>query len=176
MEYQMVVHLFGAASSPSCSNFALHKTAEDNSEHFPEAVVSTVKNNFYIDNCLKAQPSVQEASQHTSDLRSLLSKGGFRLTKWISNSREVLETIPKEERAKEVKTLDLSKDDLLRELSVLNGVWKRTPLASKLMSSSNHPHDVASFQSSALFMIPLVLPYPSCSRLNCYFRTYVESN
>jgi len=23
-EYQMVVHLFGAASSPSCSNFALH--------------------------------------------------------------------------------------------------------------------------------------------------------
>ena len=34
-EYQMVVHIFGAASSPSCSNFALHKTAEDNSDHFP---------------------------------------------------------------------------------------------------------------------------------------------
>ena len=30
----------------------------------------------------------------------------------FSNSREVLETIPEEERAKEVKTLDLSKDDL----------------------------------------------------------------
>jgi len=37
-EYQMVVHLFGAASSPSCSNFALRKTAEDNSQHFPKAV------------------------------------------------------------------------------------------------------------------------------------------
>ena len=111
-EYQMVVYLFGAASSPSCSNFALRKTAEDNSQHFPEGVVSTVKNNFYTDDCLKALPSVKEASQHASDLRSLLSKGGFRLTKWISNSRDFLETIPEEEHTKEVKTLDLSKDDL----------------------------------------------------------------
>ena len=45
-EYQMVVHFFGAASSPACSNFALRKTAEDNSEHFPEAAVNTVKKNF----------------------------------------------------------------------------------------------------------------------------------
>ena len=99
-EYQMVVHLFSAASSPSCSNFALRKTAEDNSQYFPEAVLSTVKNNFYVDDCLKALPSVEEASQHMRDLRLLLSKGGFRLTKWISNSRRVLETIPEAERAK----------------------------------------------------------------------------
>lgn len=111
-EYQMVVHLFGAASSPACSNFALRKTAEDNSKHFSEAVVTTVKRNFYVDDCLKSLPSVEEASQHASDLRSLLSRGGFRLTKWISNSRRVLETIPEVERAKEVKTLDLSKDYL----------------------------------------------------------------
>ena len=64
----MVVHLFGVASSPSCLNFALRKTAEDISQHFPEAVVSTVKNNFYVDDCLKALPSVEEASQHASDL------------------------------------------------------------------------------------------------------------
>ena len=74
--------------------------------------MSTVKNNFYVDDCLKALPSDEEASHHASDLRSLLSKGGFRLTKWISTSRRVLETIPVAERAKEVKTLDLSKDDL----------------------------------------------------------------
>ena len=33
-EYQMVVHLFDAASPPACSNFALRRTAEDNIEHF----------------------------------------------------------------------------------------------------------------------------------------------
>ena len=131
-EHQMVVHLFGAASSSSCSNFALRKTAEDNSQHFPEEVLSTVKNNFYVDDCLKALPSVEEALQHASVLRSLLSKGGFRLTKWISNSREVLETIPEEERAKEVRTLDLSKDDLPVERT-FDVKWcvQKTPLASK---------------------------------------------
>ena len=38
-EYQMVVHLFGAASSPACSNFALRRTAEDNVEHFSKEVI-----------------------------------------------------------------------------------------------------------------------------------------
>ena len=38
-EYQMRVHLFGGASSPSCVNFALKRTAEDNIEGFdPETM------------------------------------------------------------------------------------------------------------------------------------------
>ncbi|PFX31613.1 hypothetical protein AWC38_SpisGene3557 [Stylophora pistillata] len=39
-------------------------------------------------------------------------KRRVRLTKWISPSRRVLETIPEAERAKKVKSLDLSEDDL----------------------------------------------------------------
>ena len=31
-EYRMVVHLFGAVSSPSVANFALKQTATDNEE------------------------------------------------------------------------------------------------------------------------------------------------
>ena len=30
VDYQMCVHVFGATSSPSCSNYALRKTALDN--------------------------------------------------------------------------------------------------------------------------------------------------
>jgi len=45
-EYQMTVHLFGAVSSPSCANFALRKTAEDNFEHFDFEVINTVRRNF----------------------------------------------------------------------------------------------------------------------------------
>ena len=33
-EYHMTVHLFGGASSPSCANFALKKTAADNRSDF----------------------------------------------------------------------------------------------------------------------------------------------
>ena len=45
-EYQMRVHLFGDASSPSCANVALKKTAEDNKADFDPETVKTVKRNF----------------------------------------------------------------------------------------------------------------------------------
>ena len=45
-------------------------------------------------------------------LRQACAKGGFRLTKFISNHRSVLESIPEDERSKEVKLLDLNYDDL----------------------------------------------------------------
>ena len=111
-EYQMLVHVFGAASSPSCSNFALLKTAEDNEAKFDSDVINIVKRNFYVDDCLKSTPTVSRAIPLVQDLRDLLTKGGFHLTKWISNSRELLTSIPKEERAKEVKDLDLDRDKL----------------------------------------------------------------
>ena len=111
-EYQMTVHLFGAISSPACSNFALHRTADDNARYYSSDVVSTVKRNFYVDDCLKSLPSVRGAIKHVSNLRSLLERDGFQLTKWISGSREVLESIPKTECTQEIKKLDLQKDEL----------------------------------------------------------------
>ena len=56
-EYQMLVHLFGAISSPACANFALRKTAEDNKDSFSLEATNTVKRNFYVDDCLKSLPS-----------------------------------------------------------------------------------------------------------------------
>ena len=44
------------------------------------------------------------------DLVSLLARGSFRLTKFMSNSLAVLETIPNQERA--VPSIDLDLDDL----------------------------------------------------------------
>ena len=40
-EIQMLVHLFGATSSPSCANFALQETADDNSSDFDIMVSDT---------------------------------------------------------------------------------------------------------------------------------------
>ena len=53
VDYRMEVHLFGATSSPSCSNFALRKTAKDNKNEFDEEVVKAVEENFYVDDFLK---------------------------------------------------------------------------------------------------------------------------
>ncbi|XP_045210548.2 uncharacterized protein LOC123561953 [Mercenaria mercenaria] len=104
--YCMRVHLFGATSSPSCAAYALKKTASDNADKFEAEVISTVDRNFYVDDCLKSVPSVKEAVNLAADLQSLMRLGGFRLAKWISNSRTVLNTIPDSERAPTVVSLD----------------------------------------------------------------------
>ena len=93
-EYQMLVHLFGGASSPSCANFTLKKTAEDNKAAFDTITVETVKRNFYVNDCLKSVATNPGAVRLVGELREMLSKGGFRLTKWISNSRDVINCVP----------------------------------------------------------------------------------
>lgn len=107
-EFRMTVHLFGAISSPSCANFALRRTAMDNELQFGTAAANTLRKNFYVDDMLKSVESVESAIQLVLAVRQMCSAGGFRLTKFLSNSREVLETIPLTERAKNIVNIDLS--------------------------------------------------------------------
>ena len=118
-EYQMMVHLFGSVSLPTCANFALRKTADDNSDQFSHDTITTVKRNFYVDDCLKSSKSEQAAIATAEELRLLLSKGGFRLTKWLSNSRKVIESIPMIERSKLVKEIRFGELPTERALGVL---------------------------------------------------------
>ena len=52
------------------------------------------------------------------ELRELLSKGGFLLTKWLFNSRKVVESISEAERATAVKNLDFDNPIIERALGV----------------------------------------------------------
>ena len=108
--YRMKV-LFGAVSSPSIANFALKQTALDNSDRLSPETVNTILNSFYVDDLLKSVSSVEKAIQLTMDLREACALGGFTLTKWVSNSCEVLATVPENHRAALVKQLDLDRDD-----------------------------------------------------------------
>ena len=62
VDHCIEVHFLGATSSPSCCQFALKRTAEDNKGEFPEEVVRTVKRNFYVDDCLKSVKSAKKRS------------------------------------------------------------------------------------------------------------------
>ena len=106
-ELQIGVYHFRAVSSPTCTNSALWKTAEDNQRSFPPSVINTVKNYFYVDDCLKSLPS--DAIQHAYSLRVLLSRGFLKITAWISNSRNFLETIPELERSEDINNIDARK-------------------------------------------------------------------
>ena len=106
-EYCMVKHLFGATSSPSCANLCLKKTASIYQSEFDPVTVQTVKKNMYVDDLMKSVNSPEIAIRLSSQLRELLAKGGFRLTKWLSNDRKVLAEIPQSERASSVVNLDI---------------------------------------------------------------------
>ncbi len=118
----MVVHLFGATSSSSCASYALKRTAEDNTGYFSAEATNTVKNNFYVDDLLKDVDTENHAIRLCKELKSLCASGGFKLTKWISNNRAVLASIPESERAMVIKNPDLETDNLPLE-RVLGVQW-----------------------------------------------------
>ncbi len=105
----MKVHIFGAVSSPSCANFALQKTAQDNQHNYSKEAVDTIQHNFYVGDCLKSVFSKIQAISLFKELSEICSKGGFKLTKWTSNSKSVLLSMPVDDRRELVKDLDLDK-------------------------------------------------------------------
>ena len=89
-EYQR--HVFGAKSSPTCANNALKGVAIDNEDEFPIAA-KTIQNNFYMDDFIKSVETLEEAIKVFKQMQPLLSKHGFDLKKWITNSNVVTNAI-----------------------------------------------------------------------------------
>ncbi|XP_038077334.1 uncharacterized protein LOC119745182 [Patiria miniata] len=113
--YRLKVHPFGAVSSPSCSSFALKQTVEDNVGDYGEASCDIVKRSFYVDDCLVSVGTEQEAAHLIQSTTALCKQGGFHLTKWVSNSHQVLQTVPIEERAKDIRELSMENQNLPNE-------------------------------------------------------------
>ena len=163
-EYQMLVHLFGGASSPSCANYALKTTAKDNRKDYDQATIQTVEENFYVDDCLRSVASEDEAIRLVDQLSLLLKKGGFRLTKWMSNSKSVIDSIPESERAASVKNLDFNNATLTeRALGVRWNVQADT-FSYKIATKDKPPtrRGILSVVSSVYdplgFVSPAILP------------------
>lgn len=72
----------------------------------------TLRQNFYVDDCLKSVYTEDAATEPIKGIRQTCAEGEFHLTKFICNHRSVLESIPKEERSKKVKALDQHCDKL----------------------------------------------------------------
>ncbi|XP_071944680.1 uncharacterized protein [Antedon mediterranea] len=105
--YRMCVHLFGGTWCPSASTYALRKAAQDNRAKVDVNITEIVNENFYVDDALISVSTEEEGVRVIKNLTALLSMGGFKLTKWIANSSEILRHVPVEDRATTVKELDL---------------------------------------------------------------------
>lgn len=60
-----------------------------------------------MDDCFKSTADEDTAITLCTDLKNMLAKGGFRLTKWAYSSRKLFSSIPEEERAQGFQDLDL---------------------------------------------------------------------
>ena len=103
--YRMCVHLFGASSSPGCANFGLKQAANDGETDYGSDAAQFVRNDFYVDDGLKSVPTVDEAVRLISNTKGLLAKAGLRIHKFLCNSMEVIQVMPKEDLAKGLKDL-----------------------------------------------------------------------
>ena len=94
-DYCMNRVTFGVASSPYLAVRTLQQTAVDHGSDTPQASWH-VNHSFYVDDLLGGAETIEQAIELYNNLRSMLSKGGFNLRKWRSNSKQMLAHIPSE--------------------------------------------------------------------------------
>ena len=108
----MTVHLFGATSSPGCANYALKAAADDNEIELGSAPANFIRREFYVDDGLESVASVEEAVTLIKDTKEMCRRGGFNLHKFVCNNKDVIESIPIEDRAEGIKNIDLDQEAL----------------------------------------------------------------
>ena len=169
-DYRMTVHLFGAVSSPSCANYALRKTADDNVGKYDTEVTSILKDGFYVGDLLESALNEVRAGKLLWETKAICNDGGFNLTQLGSTSREVIDTIPEKDRMKGIKTLDSSTSTLPVE-RVLGVSWciqndefnfriilKDKPLTRRgILSSVSSIYDPLGFAAPVMLLIKRLL-------------------
>ncbi|XP_056400351.1 uncharacterized protein LOC130294492 [Hyla sarda] len=118
-EYRMKVHVFGNSPSPAVAIYNLRRAAQQGERHGQEATQFVMKN-FYVDDGLASFSSNEEAINVLKSTREMLAESNIRLNKVASNSNRVMEAFPMEDRAKDLKDLDLGTESppLQRSLGI----------------------------------------------------------
>ncbi|XP_026042220.1 uncharacterized protein LOC113033090 [Astatotilapia calliptera] len=112
IEYRMTVHVFGNSPSPAVAIYCLRQSTMDGRPHHDPEVKQFVCHDFYVNDALKSFSSVKSAVCLLKKTQDVLAKSNLRLHKIASNSKEVMEAFPPEDRANDLKDLDLSSDIL----------------------------------------------------------------
>ena len=96
-QFQFTRLIFGAICSPFCATYALLKCATDNKIQFP-AALNAIKHHFYMDDNIHSMPTIADAKNSFSQTKDCLKKDGFRLTKFVSNTPEVVAEISDDDK------------------------------------------------------------------------------
>ncbi|XP_021355873.1 uncharacterized protein LOC110451959 [Mizuhopecten yessoensis] len=111
IEFRMKANVFGNSPSPAVAVYGLRKSVEG--DGIDQDVKAFVNQNFYVDDGLVSSDSEESViSLLKRTQNTLKEKGNLRLHKFISNSPKVMSSFPAQDLGKEMKNLQLDKDNL----------------------------------------------------------------
>ena len=140
-QYQFTRLIFGANCSPSCALHVLNHCAKEKSQQFPEAL-KTVRKHFYMDDYIQSYATEENACKAVLETKHCLQTGGFRLTKFVSNSSLVLNQIPPED-----------KDNQTDVVRVLGVKWTLEKDWFLLKTLANFPKDASAYTPRKIFSL-----------------------
>ncbi|KAG7212812.1 hypothetical protein KM043_013068 [Ampulex compressa] len=115
--YELLTVTYGTAPASFLATRCLQEMAELEKASLPLGA-TVVKRDFYVDDLLTGANSIGEAIVIRDQVIKILSKAGFKLRKWASNSSRLLEDIPCQQARSSI--LSLNKDD---DIAVLGTQW-----------------------------------------------------
>ncbi|XP_031560795.1 uncharacterized protein LOC116296835, partial [Actinia tenebrosa] len=114
--YRMNRLTFGVNCSPFLAIATIHAHVTGYLETVPRAAKELLEN-MYVDDCLTGAETDDAALTLTQELYEIMKSGGFNLTKWASNSQQVMDNIQPEHRAP-LPMVDLASEESLKALGV----------------------------------------------------------
>ncbi|XP_058977373.1 uncharacterized protein LOC131802044 [Musca domestica] len=90
--YEMQVMIFGAACSPCSAIFVMKANAKEHLHYNPRAI-EAISENHYVDDFVDSFESVDEAIIISKQVKEIHKNGGFELRNFISNSKDVSQTL-----------------------------------------------------------------------------------
>ncbi|CAH8658098.1 unnamed protein product [Schistosoma rodhaini] len=165
------VHLSGAISSPSCATFALQRTILGKEARFPECIIQTAKEKFYVDDLLTSVHTLEDPKLVYSQLKEMLHLGSFNLTTWASNNVELIKFISEGDHIDRNVDICLSVEENER---ILGKEWNvRTDKIFRMCKLDVTParKTILSYVASIFdpdgFIAPIVLPDKLISQDAC---------
>ena len=98
VEYRLTHQVPGLTDSPSNACYSLRQLAEMNLGDVSESCLKAIRENYYVDDLCASTPERDGIVRIVDEMPKALSPGGFHITKWISNSSELLSGVPEADR------------------------------------------------------------------------------
>lgn len=119
LTYALNTVTYGLRSSPYHAIRTLLQLADDEGHRYPQAA-HILRRSIFVDDILCGHDSVESAQALQTELINLLALGGFQLSKWTSNSPQLLEQFP-DDQCDMPKDFDLSPES--NSIKVLGIQW-----------------------------------------------------